>query len=64
MCVDLNQKLRCFICLFVCLLACLQKTEHEAQKLRSENYLIGVRLTSMSEILALQEADITKVGVV
>ena len=39
-----------------------QKNELEVEKFRSENYLLNVRLNSMSEILALQEADITKVG--
>ena len=31
------------------------------EKFCSENYLLNVRLDSMSEILALQEVDITKV---
>lgn len=39
----------------------MQKNGQEVQKLRSESYLLNVRLSSMSEILSLQEADITKV---
>ena len=31
------------------------------KRLQSENYLQSVRLNSMSEILSLQEVDITKV---
>ena len=45
----------------LCLFPLLQKTDNELQKLHSENYLLNVRLDSMSEILSLQEADITKV---
>jgi len=40
----------------------VQKLLRENQKLVSEDKLLNIRLNSISEILSIQEADITKVS--
>ena len=48
-------------CLCVC---CAQEQERGMERLQSENKLINIRLSSLSEILSIQEAEVAKVRVV
>ena len=41
---------------------CIKKLDNENKRLSTENKLLNIRLDSISEILGIQEADITKVS--
>lgn len=40
----------------------VQKSRTELDKQNSENHLLNIRISSLSEILTLQEAEVTKVN--